>query len=347
MKVNLTATGLDGVVPDDKEETAGAFIHWNVDNDDDSDNSLGYPKHLGGDYLQTSETVAAENELQPLRLEVLPKSAAGLMTLTSSGISLWRFRRKGRGARILGTGETLKLDLATKEGLERLEIIEGSLYAEGVGKGRGSVEARVDFGGCEMFDRVVYRTVAADCGIQPRSDFLPNGEDKGLEGSPKEVLKSTFPSLQDCEWSITGPQSLQYNCLAWSVGLTNVWVSNVLTNMQGNVYEEGWVNYGDSIVWMISIDGYYGNKDGAMTMAELDRFFKEVGNAAPVDSYSEADILYYDGYHAAKRMKCACGEGRWMMFESKCGGLHRIEHVYDQISSTYGQPARMYKTNNK
>ena len=58
---------------------------------------------------------------------------------------------------------------------------------------------------------------------------------------------------RDCEWSITGPQDLRYNCLAWSVGLTNVWVSDVLTNKQGGAYEEYLVNHGDFMVWMISI----------------------------------------------------------------------------------------------
>lgn len=344
LKVNLTATGLDGEVSDDEEESAGAFIHWNIDNDDDSDNTLGHPKHPGGDFLQTNATVVGENELQSLQLEVSPISAAKIITLKSAGISLWRFRGKGQRARILGSGETLRMDLSTTEGRSKWMDIGGTLYAEGVEKGRGSVEDMANFGECEMSDRVVYRIVAAECGNQPRSDCLPNGEDVGLGGSPKSTLQVEFPGLRDCEWSITGPQDLRYNCLAWSVGLTNVWVSDVLTNKQGGAYEEYLVNHGDFMVWMISIDGYYGNNDGIMTMDELDRFFKEVGNADPVDSHSEADILYYDEYHAAKRLECACGEGRWMMFESKCGSLHRIEHVYDQVSSAYGEPVRMYKT---
>ena len=340
-KVNLTATGLDGVVSEEKEETAGVFIHWNIDNDDDSDNTLGYPKHPGGDFLQTNETVAAENELQPLRLEVLPKSAAGLMTLTSSGISLWRFRRKGRGARILGTGETLKLDLATKEGLERLEIIEGSLYAEGVEKGRGSVEARVDFGGCEMFDRVVYRTVAADCGNQPRSAVSLSDKEQGFSISPKKILQTSFPGLQDCEWSITGPQSTQYNCLAWSVGLTNVWVNDYMKDEYDKPQKEK-IDESRNIHY-VSIDGKYGNCNGVLEIWELDNFFLVEANATPVENLEEADILYYNGYHAAKRKKCSCGEGRWELFESKCGSLHKIEHVYDQLNSAYGKPIRKYK----
>ena len=42
---------------DDCEETDGAFVHWNIDNDDSSDNSIGGSKRPGGDFLQ-SGTVA-------------------------------------------------------------------------------------------------------------------------------------------------------------------------------------------------------------------------------------------------------------------------------------------------
>ncbi len=328
-KVNLTATGLDGVVSEEKEETAGVFIHWNIDNDNDSDNTLGYPKHPGGDFLQTNETVAAENELQPLRLEVLPKSAAGLMTLKSTGISLWRFRRKGRGARILGAGETLKLDLTTKEGLERLEIIEGSLYAEGVAKGAGSVEIKVGFCGQDISDRVSYRIVAADCGNQPQND-------------EKASITKSFPGLKDCEWSITGPCDNKYNCLAWSVGRTNVWV-NPAVIIEGESIAQA-VNEG---VTFLGIDGKYGNKNGQLEKNELDEFYLREANAVPVRKLEEADILYYDAYHAARRMRCACGEGRWEVFESKCGGSYRLEHVYDQLESFYGDAIKGYKVLNQ
>lgn len=36
-------------------------------------------------------------------------------------------------------------------------------------------------------------------------------------------------------------------------------------------------------------------------------------------------------------------EGAFIPFESKCGKIHRIEHVYDQSSSRYGVPARYYR----
>jgi len=52
----------------------------------------------------------------------------------------------------------------------------------------------------------------------------------------------------------------------------------------------------------------------------------------------------YEVSHAARKMKCDCGAGRWLMFESKLGHNARIEHRINQLNGTeYGEPYRYYK----
>lgn len=58
----------------------------------------------------------------------------------------------------------------------------------------------------------------------------------------------------------------------------------------------------------------------------------------------DALVMYYSGFHAAKRKGCSCGAGKWIMFETKCGPYERIGHVWDQLNGTgYGEPWRFYK----
>lgn len=87
-------------------------------------------------------------------------------------------------------------------------------------------------------------------------------------------------------------------------------------------------------------------------MKEVENFYKAKGfellpaSASPKD----ADVIYFDGFHAAKRMvkkngsPCPDGAGKWVMFESKLGKQWRIEHVWDQVSGLVnGSPVQFYK----
>ena len=173
-----------------------------------------------------------------------------------------------------------------------------------------------------------YTFVAADCGRQPRTD---NRE--------RIVLGLIFSDLKACEWSITGEKSKYYNCLAWAVGRDDVWVDDVLMDENGvsigECVREGVVHWG--------IDKKYGNGNGKRDLIDIDGFFLKEANAVPAMSVREATIIYYDKYHAAKKMNCDCGSGRWEVFESKCGEGRKMEHVYDQITCVYGPPVRFYK----
>ncbi len=52
----------------------------------------------------------------------------------------------------------------------------------------------------------------------------------------------------------------------------------------------------------------------------------------------------YENYHAAKRRSCSCGEGEWVMFESKVCDWDVIEHrAFGLDSELYGVPIKFYK----
>jgi hypothetical protein len=61
-------------------------------------------------------------------------------------------------------------------------------------------------------------------------------------------------------------------------------------------------------------------------------------------NYGAGDPVPGPGYHAARKMSCSCGAGKWIMYKSKCGDWEVIEHVWDQLNgSTYGNTDRFYK----
>ena len=144
----------------------------------------------------------------------------------------------------------------------------------------------------------------------------------GRQPTPQErsVAQGKYPNLVHCEWSITGEATSTYNCIAWSVGVTNEWF---------------WWEVDDA-----------GDMDGVIEESDFDAFYADYGYV-PTDDINQAVILLYrdpahaapdnpDGItHAARRAGCNCGAGRWTMFESKRGRNVRIEHRRDQLSGGY------------
>jgi len=96
---------------------------------------------------------------------------------------------------------------------------------------------------------------------------------------------------------------------------------------------------------ILGIEEEYGDNDGVFEDADMDAFYLEKKGYTPTASdETDAQVMYYSGFHAAKRKGCACGAGKWIMFESKCGEWLGIEHVHDQLNGpTYGAPVRYYK----
>lgn len=99
----------------------------------------------------------------------------------------------------------------------------------------------------------------------------------------------------------------------------------------------------DGVVFW-GIDKKYGNGDGNIDIADIDNFFLAEADVVPTTSVNDASIIYYAGYHAARRKNCDCGSGCWDVFESKCGEASIIEHMWNQLEGdNYGSAARFYR----
>jgi hypothetical protein len=325
-KINLTvidplqAWDLDGEVTEEKEEVPGAFVHYNVDNDNSSDNSQGAPKHPGGDCLETGP-VAGENDLKLVKMCVGPVLTDGVVTLSRSqaGLKVWVSPTKGAGNEILVDQGTKQWDLSDENQRNQFNAVKNGLYVEGCAGGTATLTLTYAPPGDqpEVTDEVNYTFIAADCGNQPRTD---NGQ--------RQYFESRFP-LVPCEWSITAQPSGDYNCIAYSVSLVDRCIYST-----GN-----WPDPHESIDWD------YGDRDGVFDYPqELDAFYADKGYFPTAPGPEDAEVMYYTYFHAARKKGCGCGAGRWLMFESKWGDKERIEHVWDQLNSIYaGVPIRFYK----
>ena len=327
--IDLMARDLFGIVDDDVEGKSGAYVHWNLDNDDSSDNGIGGTKRPGGDYLQNGEVVG-ENDLNLSSMTLIPDLSEGSVSLMidNAKAKIWRASCKGSTNLVLAGGGTRTWHLSNSvERTEFVSLCSGGLWVEGVDV--GSCEIRLSYagpsGGDVCSDKVKYMFIAADCVRQPKTDDGERGQ-----------VEATFPGLVHCEWSITAEKTSAYNCIAWSVGETNCWY-----NPQ-------------------EIDKRYGNNDGVFDVNDMDAFYYAKKGWHPVASSAEdAEAIYYPyagpwnyltdlppdvGYHGAKKCKCDCGAGKWCLFESKCGRDVKIEHVWNQLDgSLYGSAGRFYK----
>jgi len=196
-----------------------------------------------------------------------------------------------------------------------------------------TAEFRPPEGAVLDYDRVKCNFIAAKCGWQPTPQERENTE-------------TCFPYIIHCEWSITQNVTPNYNCIAWSVGITDRWMNPTIYDViLGEYVEEQWVEG----VHYISIDKRYGNNDNAFDIEDdMDPFYYYTALYEPIAvDQTDAKAIYYDGYHGAKRKDgCTCGAGKWVMFESKCGDGPRIEHVYNQLDGStigYGTRCRYYK----
>ena len=324
IKITVNATDLFGTVEkNDDGSNKTAYVHWNIDNDNNA-NSGEPTKHLGGDYLKTNMTVNGEDDLKSFSFTMTPAINKGSIEISiGSKGKVWKNATKGVSS---GVNSQLLLDAGATKVWDLSNVVQrnefngiGTVYIEGVGNGNATftIKYKDDKGTEIASDHISYTFIAANCGNQP----LVNR---------KTVFLNAFPGLVGCEWSVTGEATISYNCIAWTVGITDKWVNAIgITGLRNNRYH-------------ISIDTSYGNGDGIMTMDELDAFYD--ANGYTVTDSSSADIMYYSKYHGARKKRCSDGAGKWEMFESKCGALERIEHLRDQLNGDlYGFPVRYYK----
>ena len=307
--VDLTGVGLDGQVTNGNEVTPGIFIHKNIDND--NGNTVGdLPIQ---DRVDTTDPVTGENDLVPMMMEMYPVPTYGQVSLTAAenGIRIWKSATKGSANFLMGAGP-LTWSLADTDERNAFILLcydsvsGGGLFVEGVSSNATTLTLDFTYGGDTVEDELRYRPISANCGDQPTP-----------------FLRSTFcgdhPNLVHCEWSITGPATEDYNCLAFSVDDPNYWYN-------GEDIDE------------------CGDSDGIVEIEDLDAFYDEKAELTPIPSNRENPqndakvIAFYVSVgnrismvHAAKKRECNCGQGEWIMFESKMGANVRIEHVYDQV----------------
>jgi hypothetical protein len=316
---NLTAQDLFGAVVDDLEENPGAYVHFNVDNDDSSDNSLPADppgKYPGGDFAQDGP-VQGEDDLKGLQMQLTPLPDCGVVTLAVSSANgkVWRDPLKGLANLVLAGPGARSWDLAVSGQRSEFLSWSGSLQVEGVGAGTCWVTLTYKWHERTAFDAVKYTFIAATCGRQPRTD---NGERASWEsGNPG--------GLKRCEWSIVAPASDVYNCIAWSVDDPDRWYEKVQPPPAVDQPENG------------------GNGNGRLDESDMDGFYLLKKTWTPTASGAlDAQAMYYATFHAARFHACGCGAGKWIMYRSKCGDGPRIEHVWDQLTG-YGSPYRFYK----
>lgn len=303
-----------------------ALTNWNIDNDDNSNESIGAPNQPGADYLQ-NVAVSGENDLVGLNLSV------SLEGMTTGVIRLTVTNSVGGNSRLYESASksgTAFLNGAGVRGWSLPDTPPDTLYIEGNGLGTATFKLEIiEDGGKILSSNSVGTTfVAAVLGKQPTI------EERNLwQGNP------LFPTnLLGCEWSITGPKTLNggpdpvYNCIGWSVDIEqHIWNSLDMDN------------------------------DGVLEDSDFDTFYA-THNYSPC-SLEDAEIMLYKTgsphvethftnptgiQHAARKVSgTPSGAGNWIMFESKLGYGHRIEHKRDALNGNpeYGSHYRYYKKN--
>ena len=125
----------------------------------------------------------------------------------------------------------------------------------------------------------------------------------------KKQLSTWFPNLYDNKWwRVTGEACGTYNCIAWSVGVTNTWLWPGTTEA---IFDKFYLSYG-----YVPLG---------------------VGEAA-----ERAEIAYWEkpGGESTHGCRKVAGE----VWESKLGSSLRILHTLTDLeSATYGRVAKFYR----
>ena len=126
----------------------------------------------------------------------------------------------------------------------------------------------------------------------------------------KQRFKSDFPALDVDRVVVTGGATTKYNCIAWTVGVTNRWI---------------WP--GDSI-------------------GDFDKFYELRGYARS----SNGPIAAWATGTGGSKMthSCVSGPAHGSRWESKCGGDLRIQHGLDELTGPlYGKVIAFYNRDYK
>jgi hypothetical protein len=131
--------------------------------------------------------------------------------------------------------------------------------------------------------------------------------------------QSKYPNLTSGDWCVTGEATKSYNCIAWTVGVTNRWVWDEVDTA--------------------------GDGDGKVSVSDFDHFYDGHGYKPAVGSPSDATIALFSKTsgptHAARVSSLSCGGTT--MFESKRGENIRIAHTITQLEGGfYGNVEKFY-----
>ena len=356
VEVDLHATDLDGItVSNQYEEDPGVDLHFNLDNDNDSDNSVPNTKLAGADYYEVTNPVTNENDVKLLEMAMSPSLDFGTVSLSiPSPAWLWESPTKG-SSNFYHAGGSKTWDLSIEE--ERNDFLNhcSTLYVEGINLGAGNFVLKYEYPQENVIhsDKACYDFIAAYCGDQPRTeeediyksinppDNVWPSDWQQINGYKQryglEQIVST--NLSRCQYSITDNLTTrpwsggkrctipEYNCIACSVDEPDEWYSKS------------------------RIARYYGDKDNDFEEEDMDDFYYQkkewtkITSGEDEERAQQAEAMYYSNFHAARKNYCGCGFGKWIMYKSKLGQWERIEHVWNQLNdSTYGDPERFYKT---
>ncbi len=348
--LDLAARDLDGNwVPDTGEDDPGAYVHFNVDNDDNSNNLVPNPpapvftppiinagKYPGADYAQ-DQVAGEEDDVKQALVTIAPLPTTGKVRLVrgSSILRAWHAWNKGQAMLDFDANNRKTWNLADEEerGDFRLEW-KDSLYVEGYQDGTTTLELQLLDAEDNVLahDSVTYNFIDADCGNQPTSNDLTYWIGTALY-SQRGYYEQLNPNLRRCEWSMIGPSSTAYNCMAYAVDDVNHFYNQAM------------------------IHGFWGGP-GTTLEQDVVRFFADQdlqlnrqrpwgpqfrllqGEEATLEN---ADVIYYSGFHAAKKRNCGCGLGKWdnLMFAGKDAQFDVMEHIWNQISA--GQPRFLFQ----
>ncbi|MCS7253995.1 MAG: hypothetical protein RMK18_10285 [Armatimonadota bacterium] len=184
--INLVSTDLfKSPVPEDEEENPGVFVHFNLDNDDSSDNKVGATKHPGGDCLQIKASVVGEEDLKKARIlfprirGVVPNGGKILLKVRlvsgRNHARVWKSQKKGEGNKVLVGVYEKSWDLSDPVQRQAFLEIKDNLWVEGM---ENNSVCLLEVGYKKKINRkwqvvawekVKYTFIAADCGNQPRT----------------------------------------------------------------------------------------------------------------------------------------------------------------------------------
>jgi hypothetical protein len=157
----------------------------------------------------------------------------------------------------------------------------------------------------------VMRTPACNCAAIGARDPTP---------AETADAAAKYPNLVSGDWCVTGAATAAYNCIAWTIGVTNRWV-----------WDE--------------VDAA-GDGDGTVSVADFDAFYalyglRPVENATPANPQVALFGNSSGPTHGALVSEKTCGGGT--MFESKRGQNIRILHWVQQLEGgIYGNIIKYY-----